>query len=213
MALGDDRLLQVGCITRRSDHTLQGRHQAVVCNLQIAPDARQRLAGRIEHLAPLVDAASNFLGDVIARVQTGGQIGQVRRFVVQTAQGPQQCSRPQQCAAHVEQFSGAQGRIPFGLVDQWAHVVDTAQVECRHIGQEAARFGRFRLPFLGLAQVIRRQQRHDLLLATGELRELGQAFQDFVVLQQLERFWVHDVFFLASVGVSAAIASPAGDRW
>ena len=87
LALGDDRFLQVGLVRARGHDPLQAFQQAAMRLAQLPADASERIAGAVQHLAALVDAAANLVDDVLWHGDPHGHIGDVRIELGEPAQG------------------------------------------------------------------------------------------------------------------------------
>ena len=106
LALGDDRFLKIGRIGGRSHDALQALHQRAVRLAQCPPDPRQRVAGAVQQLTPLVNAARDLLDQVSGRRDASSYIGNVWKLVAKPRQKPVKRARPHQGAADIQQVHG-----------------------------------------------------------------------------------------------------------
>jgi len=191
LALRDNRLLQELRIGGRPDDSLEALHQVRMCVPQLAADAQQRIAGGVQHLPALVDAAADLVDHVAGHHDALGHVGDVRELLRQPAEHPAQRTRANQGRADREQVHGGERAPDGGLLDQRAQIVNAAQVHVAFLIEQPSRLARFGLPDDCLADVIRRQQCERTFPPEREGGVFCQPLPDLVELQHAESSCVH----------------------
>ena len=152
VALGDEGFLKVLSDFGVVDHALQSLGETFPLLAQPPADVGQFGAGRVHHLARVVQTAPDFVGHVLTRLNLRGPIGQVGVLVLPTYDGLANNARPLQGAANVQQFVREQHLPPVSLIDQGADVVDAAHVQRGGL-EEQSRLAGFLQPPAHVLQV------------------------------------------------------------
>ena len=186
IALGDDRLLQVGAVLRIGDDALELLQQAVVGQPQVAPDVGQLVRGRVEHLAALVERhadrlhqAGRLFDALRQRRQRGELVGQPAEDALHGAAGDER-------VLHVQHFARLEHRADGGRLGVSPHIARAADSQLGLHRQQPARLAGRLLPAAGLVQVGRRRQLQGQGRAGREGGEFAQPVEDLGQLESVD---------------------------
>ncbi len=150
---------------------------------QLAPDARQRVAGVVQHFAALVNATRDLVNQALGNCDAPRHIGHVRELVVQPGQCTVQRFRALQRAAHFDEIHRQERAATQRLLDSRPHVVNAAQMHVALLFEQASPLARFLLPLLGLSQIVGRLQRQGAFDPQREGGVAGQPVANLIEFQ------------------------------
>ena len=159
LALGDNRLLQIGDDVTALHKPVQGAEESVLGHPQLGADPTQFGGGAIYYFGTVVYTTAYLADYMLTRFDGKCDVCEAGKLTVEPSQSISKSAGAHERRANFDQFGRNQDTSPLGFCDQVANVVYSTKVDIRLLIEQPAGLAGLLHPIANRTQVVAGQQR------------------------------------------------------